>query len=242
MELLERTSREVEGLLKIFSEHNVPQDGVILDLACGVGRCSLVLAEKGFKAIGVDISPTFIRRAKELAEERNVTGKIDFKIGDMRQIGELLKNYMGSFDVVINLFTSHGFWDEVTDRDIFKQSLSLVKPKGLLIIHTVNRDFLIKNFQAKDWNHIGENRFLLVERRLDLENSRMFNVWTYYEQENKDLKYLNTIELDHRVYSFHELKKLIEDGGWVFRNCYGGYDMQQFSIDSFGMVLVAQRP
>jgi SAM-dependent methyltransferase len=240
-ELLERTSENVEGLLKIFSQHNVPKEGIILDLACGVGRHSLLLAENGFKTVGIDISPTFIGRAKELAKERKVKDNTDFRIGDMRQVGELLQNYKESFDVVVNLFTSHGYWDKATDRNIFQQSLSLVKPKGLLIIHTVNRDFLIKNFQARDWNIIQENKLLLVERRLDLESSRMFNVWTYYEQQDKDLKYLNTFELDHRVYSVHELKKLVEDSGWKYLDCYGGYDMQQLKEDSFGMVLVAQR-
>jgi len=53
-EKLDSTDEEIEGLLKIFSEHKVPKGGAILDLACGIGRHSTLLAEKDYKVTGVD--------------------------------------------------------------------------------------------------------------------------------------------------------------------------------------------
>ena len=46
--------------------------GRALDLACGEGRNAVWLAERGWKAIGVDFSGVALEKAKRLAEERGV--------------------------------------------------------------------------------------------------------------------------------------------------------------------------
>lgn len=52
------------------------------------------------------------------------------------------------------------------------------------------------------------------------------------------MKHLETVEIDHRVYSLHELKRLVEEG-WTYRTCYGGFDSEPFTTDSNRMVLIA---
>ena len=107
--LVERAEAEVEGLKGIFSEQGVPPGGSILDLACGIGRHSVLLAEEGYRVVGVDLSPTFIARAEELAAESGVDDRVEFRVGDMREIGMLLGDLRGEFNAVVNLFTSMGF-------------------------------------------------------------------------------------------------------------------------------------
>ena len=239
--LLEGAVEDVEGLQNIFSEHGVPVDGSILDLGCGIGRHSILLAERGYRTLGVDISPAFIARAEELADERGVTERADFMVGDMRRVGELLEGREGGFDAVINLLQSIGYWDEETDREIFRQVLGLVKPNGVLVIHAANRDFLVRNFQPRDWAPIQMGRVMTMERRLDLESSRMFVTWRYYERRGEDLTHLSTVELDHLVYSIHELKRQVEDGGWEYASCHGGYDLRPLTTDSRNLILVAKK-
>ena len=239
---LEDAVDEVRGLKCIFSEHGVPEGTTVLDMACGVGRHSLALAKEGYRAVGVDISPTFIERAGELAEERGVADNVDFRVGDIRDLGGLKEDYGEGFDAVVNLLTSHGYWDRATDRQIFRGALEVAKPGGVLVIHTVNRDYLVRNFREKDWSPIQEGRFMLIERRLDLEESRMYNTWRYYEQRGEDLVHLSTVEVDHLVYSLHELKEQVEAGGWEAVSWYGGYGMQPLTTDSFVTVLVARKP
>jgi SAM-dependent methyltransferase len=240
-ERLERTGVEVEGLMRLFSDQGVAPGGTILDLACGIGRHSLLLAEKGYRVVGVDISPTFIERAEELAAEKGVSGRVEFMVGDMRRVGELLGDRGEPFDAVVNLYTSHGYWDEATDRAIFSQACDLTKRGGIFVIHTVNRDFLVRHFQARDVSYGEGGRVVIMERRLDLECSRMFNVWKYYEQRGDDLEHRSTIELDHRVYSLHELVRQVEDAGWRCESSFGGYDMEPVSTDTFRMILVARK-
>jgi len=239
--MLERTDKEIEGLLKIFSEHKVPREGVILDLACGIGRHSTLLAEKGYKVTGVDISPTYIARARELASMKNVSKRVEFIVGDMRHVGELLKDREESFDVVVNLFSSMGYWDAETDRQIFKQVCMLTRRGSIFIIHSANRDFLVRHFQAKDVIYEKEGLMMIAERRLDLESSRIFNVWRYYNQRGENLEHLSTFEIDHLVYSLHELKKQLEDSGWNFNSSYGGYELQPLTSDKLGTIIIGKK-
>ncbi len=240
-EMIEETSEEVEGLLNIFSEHHVKEKGKILDLACGMGRHSVQLAKKGYNTVGVDISPSYIKRAREYADEMGVSDKAEFIIGDMKKVGELLKDRKNSFDAAVNLFTSMGYWDEETDIQIFKQVIELTKLDGILVIHTVNRDYIIKNFQSRDITYGGKGMVTILERRLNLENSRLFNTWKYYREKDKHLEHLSTIELDHRIYSLHELKKLVLESGWRFQISYGNYQMHPLTTDTFASIIIAKK-
>lgn len=239
--LIERVTVEVNALIKIFSEYQVPSRCLVLDLACGIGRHSVLLAEKGYKVVGVDISPEFIARAKGLAADKEVTERVDFRVGDMRRIRELLIGYEGAFDVVLNLFTSMGYWNEQTDRKILRQLLNLTAPNGTFIFDMANRDWIVCNFQDRYVTYGQDGRVQTFERKLDLESSRMYNVWRFYRKEGDDLKHLGTFELDHRIYSLHELRRQVEASGWTYQTCYGGYDLEPFTMDSRRILLVAKK-
>ncbi|MCW3978987.1 MAG: hypothetical protein NWF12_04500, partial [Candidatus Bathyarchaeota archaeon] len=169
-------------------------------------------------------------------------GRVEFRVGDMREVGRLLMDFRGGFDAVINLFTSMGYWDEATDAEILRQLLDLSAPCGVLVVDIVNRDWLVRNFQARDFFRWEDGRVQLADRRLDLESSRMFNVWEWYREVDGDLVHQDTVEVDHRVYSLHELKGLVEESGWRYQACYGGFDLEPLTFDSQRMILVAKKP
>ncbi len=238
---IEKTDPEIEGLNELFQEHGVSQDGVILDLACGIGRVSIPLAKMGYTMVGVDLSPSYIQRAKEYAEEEGVSEKTRFITGDMREVSLVLREYVNGFDAVLNMWTSMGYWDEETDMSILRQCLGLTKPGGVFIMHTANRDCLIRRFQARDFEIREDDTVVLMERSLDLETSRMVNFWSYYRKEGEDLRFLNRMEINHRVYSLHELMEQFRNTGWVILTYYGGFDQRPFTTETFSMIIVAQR-
>ena len=238
---IERAATEVSGLEEIFSEQGVPAQSLVLDLCCGMGRHSVILGERGFRVVGVDLSPSYIARAKEMAVQRKVDRRVEFRVGDMRQIGELLKNYEQDFDVVVNLYTSIGYYDEEEDRGVLRQVSELTASEGILVIETKNRDSLIGHFRHRDIEYIVDDLILIQERKLNLENSRMHSVWKYYERQQRDLKFLDAFEVNHRLYSLHELKRLVEDSGWTYQTCYGGLNLDPLTMDSNRIALVAKK-
>jgi len=57
--------------------------GRALDLGCGSGANSVFLAERGFETVGVDFSRTALEKARRLAGERGVSGRVRFVEGDL---------------------------------------------------------------------------------------------------------------------------------------------------------------
>jgi ubiquinone/menaquinone biosynthesis C-methylase UbiE len=68
--------------------------GRILDLPCGTGRVSQLLAERSFRVVGADISPNMIRTRQEKIEDR-----VDLVVCD----AEKLPFKDGAFDCVVSL-------------------------------------------------------------------------------------------------------------------------------------------
>ena len=237
---MERASSEVTGLEKIFSQFGVSGNGLVLDLCCGIGRHSILLAERCYRVIGVDLSPQYISRASEVSVQRGVAEKVEFRIGDMRQVANVLRDYKGKLNAAINLFSSIGYYDDETDREVLTQVSSLMAPQGVLIIETKNRDWLIRHFLRRGIEHIDDDLVLIEERKLNLENSRMENVWKYYRRQGQNLEYLDSFAVNHRVYSFHELKNLVESSGWTYQTCYDGFNLEPVKMDSNRMILVAK--
>ena len=60
--------------------------GPILDLACGNGRLSLALAQRGYEVVGLDFNPHFIARAREEAVRlpAEAAARVRFEVGDVR--------------------------------------------------------------------------------------------------------------------------------------------------------------
>jgi len=239
---IERADIDVTGLKAILSKMGVPEHSWVLDLCCGIGRHSVLLAEMGYRVVGVDLSPEYITRARELATNRAVSDNVEFIVGDMREINTVLKGFQGRFSAVLNLFTSFGYYDEETDLDVLSQLFDLTASQGIVLIDIINRDWLIRHFQARDFHVISDNLVRVEERRLNLETSRMENTWTYYERHEHDLKFVDVFEVDHRVYSLHELKRLVESSGWTYQASYGNFNLDPLTMDSTRMILVAKKP
>lgn len=80
------------ALVESFAQ-TLPRNGSVIDVGCGPGHDAYLFAEKGFNVVGVDYSSEMIKAAKGLKQAENVP---DFKVGDMRQIGEMFPE--NSFD------------------------------------------------------------------------------------------------------------------------------------------------
>ncbi len=210
---------EAEWIAQTLKGNGVKSGSRVLDLACGIGRHSIELARLGYRVTGVDLSPAYVSRAKELAKERRVQRHTNFLVGDMRQIAKVLDGQR--FDAVINLFTSFGFYDDKTDVRVLKQCRELVCKKGLFLMDTINRDGLAKNFQPQGLQRLDDIVFL-EERVLNQERGRMNTRWTILREIKKGrYEQRAVIDLDHRVYALHELIDIFKKAGWKYREAYG---------------------
>ena len=77
----EKTHLEAEFIADALG---ISPGGKVLDLCCGVGRHSLVLAEMGYDVTGIDLTEYYIECAKESASKLGLS--CEFLKGDMRDI------------------------------------------------------------------------------------------------------------------------------------------------------------
>jgi SAM-dependent methyltransferase len=232
---LGKAEEEAEHLTAIFGEHGVPGDGLVLDLACGVGRHSIALARHGFRVVGIDVSPEYIAKAQELAAVEGVYGSCRFVTGDMRRLKDLLGGYR--FDAAICMYTSLGYYDPETDRDVLTQVKELTE-RGVLVVEMMNRGYAEKSLTGKRYSMSGE-MLRLEESFFDEEASRLRAVWRLYRPRGPDLEYVGSIRFDNKLYTRRELVELAGSAGWKNTSVYGGLDRGEFRWDSKKAVLVA---
>jgi cyclopropane fatty-acyl-phospholipid synthase-like methyltransferase len=96
--------------------------GRVLDAGCGSGEHALLAAARGADAVGVDISPRAIERARRKAAERGLTAR--FEVADALSLGALGL----AFDVVIDSGLFHVFDD--ADRARYVTGLASVLASG----------------------------------------------------------------------------------------------------------------
>jgi SAM-dependent methyltransferase len=97
--------------------------GQLLDSGCGTGEQTLLAAQYGADAFGVDISPRAIEQAQAKAAERDVPAQ--FEVANVLYLGELGR----AFDTIIDSGVFHTFDD--ADRARYVISLAgVLRPGG----------------------------------------------------------------------------------------------------------------
>ncbi len=242
----ERTPAEIEGLSKIFHEFGLPKGSKVLDLMCGIGRHSISLAKKGFEVVGFDLSRFYLSKAKRWANREGLSHrKIRFYEGDSREsVRHLSENDETGFNAIINMYTSHGYYGEEEDLRLFKELHKISSSKCLLVIETVNRDNMIRTFEQFGLWDMTDTLEWHETRRLNLETSWLENTWKFYQKTpNKTLTLLLELPMTLRLYSLHEMKRLLTEAGWKFLKSYGNIQtLEPLTYNSRHMTLVSQKP
>jgi D-alanine-D-alanine ligase len=162
------TKSEVELFTSIL---NLPKESAILDLACGQGRHSLELAQRGFTNItGLDRSHYLIRKAKSVMQQEGL--KVSFKEGDARK----LPFPPDTFDAVMILGNSFGYFESNEDDImILKEVFRVLKPDGTFLIDVADGSYLRSHFQPRSWEWIDKKYFVCRERSLAKDNERLIS-------------------------------------------------------------------
>jgi SAM-dependent methyltransferase len=181
----------------------------VLDLACGNGRVAIPLAARGYDVLGVDFQPDYVERARDRAKE--VSSNALFDVVDMREL-----DYVGEFDAVICVWTSFGYFDDDTNYDILERVLKALRSDGTFILQVINRDWVIRHFQPYGWQRAGQGK-ILEERRFDLDESAAITEWTFVKPDGGQ----TTKETWNRLYSWHELKRMLEAAGFAEATAWG---------------------
>jgi SAM-dependent methyltransferase len=120
--------REVAELMVRAEKFGRPVGrGRALDFGCGVGRVTRALAGRFDEAVGVDISPTMVERARELnADRAGCTFLVNTRL-DLALLDD------ASFDVVYTRVVLQHQPDEEAIRRYLSEFMRVLRPGGLLV-------------------------------------------------------------------------------------------------------------
>jgi ubiquinone/menaquinone biosynthesis C-methylase UbiE len=103
-----------------------------LEIGCGAGAFTRLLATRARRVVGIDLSPQMIRRAQKQQQQSASCSHIEYILGDVMCLSFLPE----SFDCIVSIATLH----HLPLAQALLKMKDALKPGGRLIIHDVVAD------------------------------------------------------------------------------------------------------
>jgi tRNA (uracil-5-)-methyltransferase TRM9 len=171
----------------------------VLDVGCGNGRMTQLLADKKIEYVGCDISSKLINIAKAKCQQYNFK-TVDFQVADIRQ----LPWSDDTFDVLLAVAVLHHLPHPDNRWRGLQEMYRVLKPGGMLLMNNwyfwnayANKKYQIKKQILVNWLRGMEKQALLIP-------------WKDYQ---------GKVLLNRYYYAFHkrELGNLLEQTGFILQ-------------------------
>lgn len=194
---------------------NFKSTDTFLDLACGKGRHSIYLNAKGFDVTGIDLSPNNIKEANQSA---NVN--LHFAIHDMRETFR-----PNSFDFVLNLFTSFGYFEDNHDNfRAIKAVSENLKSDGKLVLDYMNSTKAEKNLAKYYEKEVDGIKFIInktIEQGFIIKNID-------FDFKNQHYRFQERV----KILCFDDFNDFFEAAGMTCKAVFGNYNLEPFNVES----------
>lgn len=198
--------KRAEYVCGLLSELGVP-DGLLLDLACGTGRLSVLLAKRGYEVIGVDQSADMLCEARENAagsgaellllcqrmEELDLYGTIRSCVCTLDSINHLL-----SPDAVRNTF----------------QKVSLFLEPGGVFLFDVNTPYKHEAVLGDETFVYDLDEVFAVWRNQYYPETREVGITLDFFEADEECYYRSSEEFRERAYTDEELTAWLLESGF----------------------------
>jgi SAM-dependent methyltransferase len=114
---------------EIVNKTTPTSESIILDVGCGTGHHVAAFVSNGYRAEGIDISPSMIDQAKKNFPDYK------FEVGDVMNTSEFAPSTFTH--ITCMYFTIYYLKDK---QQFFENSMKWLMPGGYLILHLVDRD------------------------------------------------------------------------------------------------------
>lgn len=235
--VLQRNDPEECKKTKTFLNNvlSLKEDDLIFDQCCGAGDISLLLNKQGYNTIGIDIIPSYIKKAQTSASQLGLKSS-QFDVADAR-------TYVPQTpcDAAINWYTSFGYSaddkDNIRMLDCLYKSL---KPDAKVVMDITNMATSIRNGETiSHYTQQTDDGVVEIERQFffDLENGMRGSIWRYHMPDGTHHEKAGS----SRLYAPRELKTMFLQTGFDNIHFYGDLDGGTLKLDSPRCFIVGQK-
>ncbi len=203
-----------ECVLNIYEEKGEKESGLILDLACGTGKLTCALLDRGADVIGTDLSPEMLMQARQTCADK---GHMPLLLcQDMREL-----DLYGTVDVTVCATNSLNYLESEEELEkVFALVHNFLTPGGLF--------FFDVNSLYKFEKLYGENTYVF-------ESDRAFCVWqNQYDEEEGVCDFRLTIFEEERGGRYKRLEEEQSQTYFALDRVKGLLEKTGFSIEFVG--------
>ncbi len=225
----EREANFLEGAV------NLLYGDKLLDLCSGCGRHPIAMAKRGYQVTGVDLSEGLIAHSQEKAQNSPVSDQVTFVTGDVCKLEDL--GLTPDYKLVYSLASIGYHMTDEMIHNVMKGAYDLLVKGGYLVLDVINREFLLREFNEKDWTKTKAGHTCLRKTHFDFESSCVINQKYLQFPEGSEKMYHQWM----RTFTLKELITFVEQNGFTYQRAYGGFKRGPYSIDSPRLMVVATR-
>jgi len=219
------TRAEVAGMRELLG---LPWGARVLDVPCGWGRHTRLLAQAGWQTVGADQSLPLLRHARAPGRGH----RLSYAAADLRH----LPFAGGSFDAVINVFTSLGlFLDDLEDVAALSEARRVLRPGGVFLLESMHRDDVVAAYAETDEWSLPDGTRVIVRRRFDPVAGVSHERLSWFRGEARGRKAHSL-----RLRTATEIAGLLASAGFREVAYFGDWDGRPFRHDSPHLVAVAR--
>jgi SAM-dependent methyltransferase len=204
--------------------------GRVLDLCCGFGRHTLAMRERGLDAVGLDLSMDLLREARGLERADLLERRL------LRGDASALPFRRKTFDSVVNLFSSFGYFGELGDARMLSEIARVARPGGLVILDLMNPAYVRAHLQAES-SREGRD-FLVRETRTLADGGRRVVKEVELRLSEGGIRRWRE---DVRLYEEAEMRTLLAGRGLALQSVHGDFDGRLFGADAPRLLIAARR-
>jgi SAM-dependent methyltransferase len=226
-----RNEAEAKQQIEFLKRHiRLPRGAKVLDLCCGCGRHAIELKGYGYDVIGLDLSMELLDLACSRASECGLDVK--FIRCDMREIP-----YESYFDLIVNFFTSFGYFtDDADNQEVFLSIAKALKPGGKFLIDYMNPHHVVEGLVKRDEKELSEGVYVIQDRWID-ETARRINKEITLIRDGRESTYRESV----RMYNHREMKGMLLTAGLKLTETYGDFASSEYTQDSPRMILIGEK-
>ncbi|HST06562.1 MAG TPA: class I SAM-dependent methyltransferase [Gemmatimonadaceae bacterium] len=220
-----RDEQEAEHVVELIAA-NLPGRDVdcVLDLGCGAGRHTKVLVERWW-TVGLDLSMALLKQARRESPES------PYVRADMRELPFADE----SFDLVVNLFTSFGYFDDDSEHArVLSCVRAAMRRGGTFVIDFLNASQVRRELVPYDER--VENGITIEQRRAITPDDRFVEKTIRLREKGKE--YLERV----RLLSAMDLETMLKGAGFEVEKRFGDYSGVSWSESSPRTIFFASRP